>query len=111
MKMKRSLGGWAFLIGILIAILAGIFVSELSATIAGVLVVIGIIIGLFNVTGKESHSFLLATVALVIVSSFGGQVISESIAILGNILRALLVLIVPATIVVAIREAVNVAKN
>ena len=57
MKMKRSLGGWAFLIGILIAVLAGIFVSELSASITGVLVVIGIIVGLFNVTGKESHSF------------------------------------------------------
>ena len=111
MKMKRSLGGWAFLIGVLIAILAGIFVSELSASIAGVLVVIGIIVGLFNVTGKESHSFLLATVALVIVSSLGGQVISSSIAILGNILRALLVLIVPATIVVAIREAFSVAKS
>ena len=111
MKMKRSLGGWAFLIGILIAVLAGIFVSELSASIAGVLVVIGIIVGLFNVTGKESHSFLLATVALVIVSSLGGQVISSSIAILGNILRALLVLIVPATIVVAIREAFSVAKS
>jgi len=111
MKMKRSLGGWAFLIGILIAVLAGIFVSELSASITGVLVVIGIIVGLFNVTGKESHSFLLATVALVIVSSLGGQVISSSIAILGNILRALLVLIVPATIVVAIREAFSVAKS
>jgi len=111
MKMKRSLGGWAFLIGVLIAILAGIFVSELSASIAGVLVVIGIIVGLFNVTGKESHSFLLATVALVIVSSLGGQVISSSIAILGNILRALLVLIVPATIVVSIREAFSVAKS
>ena len=111
MKMKRSLGGWAFLIGILIAVLAGIFVSELSASITGVLVVIGIIVGLFNVTGKESHSFLLATVALVIVSSLGGQVISSSIAILGNILRAFLVLIVPATIVVAIREAFSVAKS
>ena len=111
MKMKRSLGGWAFLIGVLIAILAGIFVSELSASIAGVLVVIGIIVGLFNVTGKESHSFLLATVALVIVSSLGGQVISSSIAILGNILRALLVLIVPATIVVSIIEAFSVAKS
>jgi len=111
MKMKKSLGGWAFLVGVVIAIIAGLFVSEMGASLAGVLVVIGIIVGLFNVTGKESQSFLLATVALVIVSAFGGQAISDSIPILGNVLKALLVLIVPSTIVVAIREAFGVAKS
>ena len=108
--MKNNfLGGWAFLIGVVIAIIAGIF-GPLSSTIAVVLVVIGLIVGLLNISAKEVSPFLLAAAVLVIVSAFGKDVLSI-IPVLAYILDAIMVLIVPAAVIVAIREVFTLAKK
>jgi hypothetical protein len=60
------IGFWAFIIGFILAIVAGIFWPT-SATIVIVLVILGIIIGFLNVRAKEFMLFLLATIALVVV--------------------------------------------
>ncbi|SRR3989344_9696224 len=107
--MIRKIGGWAFLIGIIIAIIAGI-IGPIDKTVTIVLVVLGLIVGLLNITEKEVTPFLLAAVALVIVANFGGSVLGV-IDFLKQILIAIMALIVPATIVVAVREVFTVAKR
>lgn len=107
--MIKKIGGWAFLIGVLIAIIAGI-IGPIDKTVTIVLVVLGLIVGLLNITEKEVTPFLLAAVALVIVANFGGSVLGV-IDILKQILTAIMALIVPATIVVAIKEVFTVAKR
>lgn len=110
-KTKSNLlGAWAFLAGVLIAIIVSFLQGSTTEGIWPiVLVVIGLIVGLLNVGGKEMTTFLLASVSLVIVSSFGAASLS-SVLYVGEILRALMVLFVPATIVVALRSLFAVSK-
>ena len=66
-KSKKNLiGAWAFLIGVILAIALGLFSDYLSATayktILVILVVLGIAIGLLNITVKENSKFLLIEV-------------------------------------------------
>src|SRR3989344_4455305 len=107
-KASKGIGGWAFIIGVIIAILVGLLGSVTSWL--WVLVVIGLIVGFLNVSGKESSNFLLAAVSLVIVTVLGDNVMS-SVAVLGRILNAITAMVVPATVIVALKSIYSLAKN
>ena len=105
--MIAKIGSWAFIIGIVIALLVGIFGKGQGNPITtSVLILLGLIVGFLNVTGRETTPFLLATVSLVIVSTFGGQVLYD-VATVGPYLQGILVAIttfvIPATIIVALK--------
>ena len=110
----NTAGAWVFLIGVILAVVIGLFNSQFGATtnkaILGILVVLGIAIGLLNITTKESSKFLLVSLALVIVS-YMGQGILIIIPQIGGILSALLVLFVPTTIIVALRSLFVIARD
>ena len=111
-KAKGNIvGAWAFLIGVILAVVLGIIGTEVTAGLwAIILVVLGIIIGLLNVGGSELKEFLLAGTALVIVSALGEQTLME-VDYVGSILRALVILFVPATIVIALKAVFALAKR
>ena len=107
--MARSFGSWAFLIGIVLAVIFG-FIGSLSNTIIITLFAIGIIVGLLNVTDKEVTPFLMAGAVLVIVSSLGSQYMG-SVEWIKNILGASMIIFVPATVVVAVKSVFGMAKH
>ena len=108
-KSKGNLvGAWAFLIGVILAILLGLL-GATEAWVLGVLVVLGILVGLLNVGDADVNPFLLAGTVLVIVSYMGADVLGV-IEVLGGILNALLTLFVPATIIVALKAVFSIAK-
>lgn len=106
---KNTVGRWAFLIGVVLAILLGFF-GALNPTWLAVLVIIGLIVGLFNITEGETSPFLMSGTVLIIASAFGSSVIGQ-ISVLGDILRALLAVFVPSTIIVAIKHVFSLARN
>ena len=110
----RSIGAWAFLIGIVIAVTLGVFSVQVTNTVQGVvlwiLVLLGLVVGLLNITQKESSGFLLTITALIVVSYFG-RTILIIIPILGSILWALLVFLVPTTIIVALKSVFDMVKD
>ena len=102
-------GFWAFIVGFILAILAGIFWPS-NGTIVIVLVILGIIIGFLNITAKEFMLFLLATVALVVV---GGQAFTSLGTVgakLGDVLGHIAILVAPAAIIAAVKALWSVAK-
>lgn len=111
---KKSLGdlvgAWAFLIGVILAIVIGIFPDVNTAGMLTALIIIGIIIGLFNVADHETSSFLLSGVALVIVSYMGRDAFGN-LTVITRILSALMTIFIPATIIVAIKNVLNMAKD
>ena len=107
-KGSRGFGGWAFIIGVVIAVLVGLF-GGLSSWLWA-LVIIGLIVGLLNISGGESTDFLLAAVSLVIVTALGSNVMS-SISVLESILNAITALVVPATVIVALKAVYALARN
>ncbi|MFH1376180.1 MAG: hypothetical protein ABIH25_00945 [Candidatus Woesearchaeota archaeon] len=107
--MSNHIGSWAFLIGVIIAVVFGLL-GTLSSTILTILVILGLIVGLLNITEKEVTQFLMAGTVLVIVSSLGQNVFS-TISFVGNILDAILALFVPATVVVALKSVFSIARK
>jgi len=112
---KNIIGSWAFLAGVVLAVVAGILaainVIDLnSVMLASVLMVLGAIVGLLNVTRKETGSFLLAGVSIIVASVFGAGV-AMAVPGVSSILGALLFIIVPSTIIVAIKSAFELAKK
>jgi len=121
---ENSVGAWAFLIGVILALVIGVStklipipaLTRYSAQIYAILSILGIIVGFLNVTGKESQTFLLAGAVLVIVSRFGMDSVTGSLIGIGvgdtvaSIFAALLVLFVPATIIVALKTVFSIAK-
>lgn len=121
---ENSIGAWAFLIGVILAIIIGIsttlfsipVLTTYSAQIYAILVILGLIVGFLNVTGKDTQTFLWAGTALVIVSKFGMESVVGSLIGIGigdavaSIFGALLVLFVPATIIVALKTVFSIAN-
>ncbi len=122
---ENSWGAWAFLIGVIIAIIIGVFtillpipaLTKYSPQIYAILVILGLVVGFsINVSGKDSQTFLLAGAILVIVSKFGMESVTGSLIGIGigdlvsSVFAALLALFVPATIIVALKTVFGVAK-
>ena len=121
---ENSLGAWAFLIGVILAIIIGLSTSLISiptlttysSSIYAILVILGIIVGFINVTSKDSQTFLIAGAILIIASKFGMESVTGSLIGIGvgnivtSIFGALLALFVPATIIVALKTVFGIAK-
>jgi hypothetical protein len=114
-KNNNIIGSWAFTIGVIVALLLGILSSWFSAGaqqwLAVALVVIGIIVGLLNVTGDESHQFLITAAILVFVSGSGASALALVWAPIASAFNYLMILFVPATIVVAIKAVFALARD
>ena len=108
-KGSNVLGSWAFLIGVILAVILGGFVGVSNNWLI-TLVVIGIIVGLLNIGDSETTPFLLSGAVLIIASSMGGSLMS-SISFVGGILNALLAIFIPATIIVAIKNVFSLARH
>ncbi len=114
-KTTNQVGSWVFLIGVVVALLLGLIGSWFSASaqqwLAIALVVIGIIVGLLNVSGDESHRFLITTAILVFVASQGASALAIVWSPLAGAFTSLMVMFVPATIVVAIKAVFALARD
>ena len=113
----KKFGEWAFIIGVIIAVIIGLFSASLSGDTQGwlvlLLVVLGLIVGLLNVTEKETTPFLIAAAALLITGTAGGSLaIIPFIGLsLQGIVQSIAVFVTPAAIVVALKAIQALAKN
>jgi len=108
-NIGNTIGSWAFLIGVILAVifaLTGVF----SDVIMWVLVIIGIIVGFLNIADEESEPFLISGAVLIIASAFGRDVVGIN-EWFRRILDAMLLIFVPATIIVAIRNVFTLARR
>jgi len=133
--MLTKIGSWAFLIGILIALIIGFyeastiengenfFATDTGGAVAWVLAIIGVIIGLLavlgkgTITAKEIPGFLMAGIALVVMGGvFAG---SSSFAfidpwigsILAGVSMSLSIFVAPAVGILAIKAIWDIGKD
>ena len=109
MSGGSTIGSWAFLVGVILAVILGFF-DVVSAGWAAVLVILGLIVGLLNITDEEVKPFLTAGAVLVIVS-FMGTTVMAAFPVGARILTAVNMLFVPATIIVALKSVFGLAKK
>jgi hypothetical protein len=116
---ENLVAAYAFLVGVVLAIIFGLFQKSLesaSGIFYSALIVIGLIVGFANVGDKNPNTFLIASLALVIVGALGNDPLiyvnqnNFVVTALRNVLISLLVLFVPATIIVALKTIFAYAK-
>ena len=111
-NIVQRVGSWAFIVGIIIAIIAGFY--QIGTVMTTVLIIMGLITGFLNITGKETNSFLFATLVLTVMASMGGQVL-QSISMVGPMLQsvfsAIMLFIIPAGMIVALKAIWALAEN
>ena len=110
--MDKRVGNYSFIIGVIIAVVLGVFSNLGGATaawLASLLVVLGLVVGFLNVTGKETKEFLLVAVVLIIAANMGAA--SATLggvqyigSYLSGIFTQILAFVVPATAVVALKD-------
>ncbi len=110
--MLSKIGFWAFIIGLILCIIGGFISSWASNTaIIVILIILGLIIGLLNITAKEITLFLVATIALIVTGHVFGSITLLSIGeFLDRMLSLVATLMAPAAIVVAIKALWAVGK-
>jgi hypothetical protein len=103
-----TIGKWAFIIGLVIALLAGLFFQPAWAI--WVLAILGLIVGLLNVTAEDTRGFLLAAIALTLSATA-----LNTLPIVGTafsyVLPFVVAFVAGATIVVAIKELFQTARS
>lgn len=118
MANLQKVGSWAFLLGVIIAILAGVGIAamagqEIAQWVPLVLVILGLVVGFLNISDKEVQAFLLAGIALIAVGIPGSAL--STIPMVGEylvgILGAISVFAAPAVLVVALKAFYNLSKT
>ena len=115
-KLIDLVGPAAFYIGLLIALIAAFIIeAPPSGWLYVVLGVLGVIVGLLNITARETSPFLLASIAFI-VAAFGMQnLIAEAgvsvQAELTQLAANLTTLVGAAAMVVSLRAIYEAAKG
>lgn len=106
-------GRMAFYIGVVIAVAAGaVYGTSSSPAIVGGLIVLGIIVGLLNVTGSEVGRFLLATVALLLVGDAVGSLpFGDLTSLMAGIFDHFVAFVAGAALIVGFKEVWAITKS
>lgn len=114
--MDKKLGSWAFLVGIVVSLIAGLVIQPADlgsapsnfGSVTTVLVVLGLIVGYLNITPAEATQFLVANLTLLVASSsivlipFIGPMVKY-------VLTSVIIFCSSAAVVVALRQIYNLA--
>ena len=102
------IGKWIAIIGLLLAVFAGLIVIPFTATI---LVILGLVIGYLNVAKKEASRLLVAGIGLILVGTAGVGLLPFVGVYITRILENLVALVAPAVLVVGVKEVYDVVKT
>jgi len=113
-RLAGTIGLLAFLVGIILAIVGGIGYHENSG-ITLTLVIVGILVGVLNITGKEVLPLLIAAIALIVVGLTKGfapldDLGGEAGTKINDIVAYIAIFITPAAILSAVRAIWAVAR-
>ena len=110
--MGKKIGEWAYLVGLVLALVFGfIEAGSWQGILTLVLVIAGLVIGFLNITEKETTPFLIASVALIATGTADLTIIPAVGQWLQNIVDNIAVLVTPAAIVVALKTIKSLAKS
>lgn len=120
--ISRKFGHYSFLIGVILALVLGLFSESLTISwnlrVMFLLVVFGLIVGLLNIQHREMTEFLVASITLLMIPpamSVVAFTIDKFILGSGEFLRSMLsyliLFVVPAALIVAVKVIVELAEE
>jgi len=118
--MEEKIGHYSFIGGVIIAVILGLVPTDTLGTaaawLASLLVVLGLIVGFLNVTGKETKEFMMVATVLIIAAFAGGASDTlGSVQVVGSYLQGIfasvLAFVVPAVVVVGLKDIWSLGQN
>jgi len=121
-KLAGFIGFAAFLVGLLLAIIGGATVqigilggAETSSGYVLALVILGILVGILNISGKEVIPLLIAAIALIVVGNTTAFAPLDDLGAdagtrINAIVALLAVFMTPAAVISAFRAILAVAR-
>ena len=97
-------GKWSFIIGVILAILAG-FIDAVWPAV--VLAILGLIVGFLNVSAKEVLHYLVAVIALLLIGTAG----IGALTVLGGFVDAVQIMVANFIVFVAASGLVVAIKT
>ncbi|NUO81472.1 hypothetical protein HUU05_15455 [candidate division KSB1 bacterium] len=107
----KKIGGIVFLAGVVTCVIAG-FISH--NWIFPVLTILGLAVGYLNIAQRETQTFMLVAIGLIIISAFvipQIKALPEVGMLLARVYAALLLFLAPAATVVALKTLFNLARR
>lgn len=107
----EQVGKWAFIAGLVVALLTGFLAVPMAAL---ALFVLGLIVGLLNIADKETEKFLIAAIALIVLDVASIQtlaILGTTIgAALNTILASVIAFVGASALVVAIKAIIDLGR-
>ncbi|MEM3369741.1 MAG: hypothetical protein QXE90_02720 [Candidatus Micrarchaeia archaeon] len=114
----QKIGPWAFILGMVAAIILGLFPKAIGGLSVNLLVlgILGIIVGIVNVTDKELDRYVLANIGFLIAAAMFESLLRAlqlgdvSVALV-SITQNIVFFVAPGLAVVCLREIFEVARE
>lgn len=103
-----QVGKGSLVVGLVIAVVGGVGLEQ--AWFGWVLAVLGLVVGLLNVSDDESQTFLIAAIALIAAANALGAIPVVG-GVATDIITNLVVLLGGAVLVVSLKNLVGVTKD
>ena len=103
-----QMGKWAFIVGLVISVVATFLPP--AAWMFVVLAILGLVVGVMNITGEETKTFLLAAIGLI-MSATSLMVLEGIGETVTEICTNFAIFISPAVLVVSLKSLFEVAKD
>jgi hypothetical protein len=112
--MDQKIGSWAFIIGVVLAILIGLLGSTVFGSFAQWLpvlfIILGFVVGFLNISDKETTGFLVAVIALLVAGGINWTSIPTLGTYLASIFANIASLLAPAAVIVGLKAVWNLAR-
>ena len=112
--MDQKIGSWAFIIGVVLAIITGLLGATVFGSFAAWLpvlfIILGFVVGFLNITDKETTGFLVAVIALLVAGGISWASIPMIGVYLAGIFGNIASLLAPAAVIVGLKTVWNLAR-
>jgi len=123
---SQKIGSYAFLLGVIIAVIAGLIqaadyimqtamMNGVGGWIALILVILGLIIGFLNIKDKHITDFLIATIAVAMIGlvalSPASMAVDPVVYLINSIVGNIVTLVAPAALIVGVKQILALTKE
>lgn len=120
---EYDFGKTTFVFGVLLSIIVGVILGNMSdaklttgiGLIYSVIFVMGLIVGLLNITVKEINEFLIASITFLVAAGINLYVLQMTLPKVGAVIQqiyfSLGIFVAPAATIVALKAMYELAKN
>ncbi|HZX44524.1 MAG TPA: hypothetical protein VFF28_02465 [Candidatus Nanoarchaeia archaeon] len=114
----KKLGVWAFIFGVILALIVGLLAANLTAymgLISALMVLLGLIVGILNITEEEVNSFIIAAIGLatgsIAIANLGTLLPGTVGVMLKNTFSVFSVFVAGAVFIPALKSVYRISRD